>query len=268
MADAAVEARDRNSRGAFGGFDAYRIPYDLDPMGGGGCEGRDLWPDSYGEEVLLLVSDAGSAYICPEKLKADWRIFIGPGGRAWKLLKWPANSKDASYESEDAREQAAGILSCALRKRPEAVSTVKAMMDGSFFQGNPALPLMLRGIEIALSKGSWRDWNLAADDGMIKVECNSKKFVVDDVPIAARWNQSCDVDPEWNVAACDSDRSVFAFDEKDMKEVSEILATRLLRANASERAVIDLALMAFERGWANVQEIERFEEACKEALSR
>ncbi len=268
MPDAAAAAMDGRSRDNFGGFDVYRIPYDLDPLWDDGCEGTDVWPDSYGKQVLILLSDTGSAYICPERMDNKWRIFMGPGGRAWKLLGWPANEEDNAYESVDAGAQAAEILSCALRSSPEMGPTVRSMVDGSFFNSNPGLPIMLRGMEIALSRESWRKWRLVADSGRLELSCGSKKYVVDEVPIAASWEEYCDVDPEWNVVACERDNNVYRFLAEDMKEVTELLATKLLHANGAERVAVEIALMAFERGWANVQEIERFEAACREALSR
>ena len=68
-----------------GQIKSVRVPYDMDFMVDGGCHGTDLWADPFGDDLRLLAAGDGSAYICPGKPDAAWRLFIDRDGRESRL---------------------------------------------------------------------------------------------------------------------------------------------------------------------------------------
>jgi len=96
-----------------------KIPYDIDVLWDGGCEGADLWGDGYGEHVNLLISDSGSAYVCPEGRFKDWRIYVDRTGRPWRIPLVPGMKKGSESEPKDASQKCSDIIACGLKHSPQ-----------------------------------------------------------------------------------------------------------------------------------------------------
>lgn len=95
----------------------HHVPYDLDYFWDGGCNESDIIDDMFGDTVHLFTSDSGSAYVCPEKIEEDWRLYVDAYGRAFRLT---ARAGDAQQTTpyKDMRSTYDAIRECGMTVYP------------------------------------------------------------------------------------------------------------------------------------------------------
>ena len=251
----------------------YSIPYDVDFLWNEGCGGSDLWGDDAGTSVNLLVSDTGSAYVCPKGSEGFWRIYVDRWSQAWELGRWPRPSSN-DYEVSDATEEFADILECAEGSDPTAAEAVKSFKICSVYYPNQAIHAMQLGLEVALpdsfSIHGANDWKLTFVEGGIILRnwTNSQSFSVDNVPIVSNlYDDSTDHEDSSGWADNHNHNHVDidimeATDAKTLIPIISALISGAENAVGLERAALELAARAFDRACTTRFEIEAFEEAC------
>jgi hypothetical protein len=251
----------------------YSIPYDVDFLWSEGCGGSDWWDDDAGTSVNLLVSDTGSAYVCPSGSEAFWRIYVDRWGQPWELGRWPRPSSD-DYEASDASDEFADILECAETSDTAAVEAAQSFKICSVYYPNQAIHAMQLGLEVALPESfsihGANDWKLTFVEGgiVLRNRTNSDFFSVDSVPIVSNiYEEPTDHDDASEWADDHNHGDIDLMETTDRASLIHIISA--LRSGAEdaiglERAAMELAANAFDRACRTRIEIEAFEEACYE----
>jgi hypothetical protein len=246
----------------------YSIPYDVDFLWNEGCGGSDWWDDDAGTSVNLLVSDTGSAYVCPSGSEGFWRIYVDRWGQPWELGRWPRpSSKD--YEVSDASDEFADILKCAGESGPVTAEAMQKFKICSLYHQNQAIHAMQLGLEVALPKSfsmlGADDWALTfVEDGIIMDnDTNSKYFFVDNVPIVSNLYEAPEVNDDWADDHNHVDIDIMeATDAETLVQIVSAFLSGAENAAGLERAAMELAAKAFDRACSTRFEIEAFEKAC------
>jgi len=249
----------------------YTIPYDVDFLWNEGCGGDDLWDDDAGTSVKMIVSDTGSAYVCPEKSDGFWRIYVDRWGQAWELGRWP-RPKSPDYEVSDASVEFAEIMECAERSDPAAAEAVRKFSICSIYHPNRAIHAMQIGLVVALPESfsvlGTDDWAFTfSEEGIIfENDTNSKYFVVDNVPIVSNIHEEPPLSDVWSDWADDHNHVdidiMEATDTETMMQIASAFLSGAENAAGLEMASMELAARAFDRACRTRLEIEVFEEAC------
>lgn len=278
----------------------YSIPYDLDDMlWDEGCGGTDLWEDECGETLALLVSDTGSAYVCPENMPTwarwgfynhKWSLYMEPSGKAWRMEQKlvPAGSKAVrKYEHSDASEEFEDILAC-YENHGVSDSTFEDIRDRfTYNQDNepgPLFPSTLSGAEVYLSAKNFGAENclLSLKDDLIKIAIEDPVYLyyfipaMNSGPLAGEIAQVCyNYSPDMlndsigeaiEIAeACGSWPHMFEpVDQDKLQEIISGLRAEIedTRESDSKRDILDIAIRNFERAYRTAAEIEVFENEC------
>jgi len=281
----------------------YSIPYDLDEMfWDDGCGGTDLVGDRLGENVTLLVSDTGSAYVCPEKwsdLRALWSIYMDPQGRSWRIEDYWEHSITAPmgdshlyarYEYSDAFDEFGDILTCH-ESHGQWDTAIEALEErftyGADIAAEPPYPSTLEGASVLLSHESFgrSGYSLSMRDGIVKIARSyssldrafeDMSYVLDSGPLAALSSEVCSdhfgqmtrysVTTAMGIAeACGEWPHLMRAVKLD--DLEWIVAG--LRAEIENTAVgdpkgtvLDVALEGFERAYQTAAEISVFRQTC------
>lgn len=251
----------------------FKIPYDIDILWDGGCEAGDLWDDRYGDEVMLLVSDSGSAYVCPEGSRNDWRIYVTPQGEAWRLPMTTDGRTQSEKPPWDASAKLGDILACGLGTAPD----LEAVLQGLFDQSRPAPPMHLASVfsghEVEASYG-WTISFQGADILLNKDSSSNTAIYMRGIPFITFSRDVLDCGPapsEWLIMeeTCNEVRESYIPQEDDIRELfDEITEEPLDHSTPYERAAIGAARVVLEAGLATIAQIREFEAACKETREK
>lgn len=239
----------------------YRIPFDIDQLTNGGCGGRDILPDSYGEKVTLLISDTGSAYICPEDTGGRLRSYIDRSGserwieafpgsidrKGWRLERWPS-----FYD----------IFLCARKSGIKIERSVSVAPAGEHRGAGevPRLPTMYRGLSFYAD-----NWHFSFDDDFVRAESSIGDYFFTEYRVdkdGIVWKEKGDIatDSEGDYQTkrtTMAESNEFNLAIKNMERgISCIIKTEEEAANAALRVFKSAALM--------LEEIEMFEKRCRE----
>jgi hypothetical protein len=246
----------------------YTIPYDVDFLWNDGCDGSDWWEDDAGDSVEMIVSDTGSAYICPKKSDAFWRIYVDRWGQAWELERWPRPKSDI-YEVSDASQELAEILECAGVRVDEAAQKFKIC---SIHDSNQSVHNMQLGLEVALPETfsiyGANDWKVTFVEGGIIFRnwTNEESFTVDSVPIVSNPYEEPELDDEWADWADNHNHvDIDLMEATDAERLAPFISALLATAEDTvglEHGVMEMAAMVIDRACRTKYEIEAFEKAC------
>lgn len=247
----------------------YRIPYDIDVFWDGGCESGDLWDDRYGDEVKLLVSDSGSAYICPEGDHNSWRIYVTPQGDAWRLPMTTNGRTGSEDPPRDASAKFGDILACGLDTAPD----LEVVLQGLFDQNRPTPPIHLASAFSGYEVEALNGWTISFQgaDILLSIDSSSNTAIyMRGIPFITYSRDVIDCGPapsEWFIMeeTCNEVRESYIPQEDDVRELFDEI-TEGLPDNATpyERAAIGAARVVLEAGLATTAQIREFEAACEE----
>lgn len=238
-----------------------KIPYDIDPWFGWGCGDGDLWPDDYGEGVRLMISDAGSAYICPDNPDGDWRIYVGPGGA--KMITG-MYEEDSDVVSEDASSELVKVVGCAFESGMGDADAVQRLLSIT----GAADPIRLgawwpalNGTRIDFSAALGSFLNIWSDDSLIVGDYRDH-VRIDNLGIATTTVRDCSGFSEYGVVCEESDAFLGA-DSGTVESMRKFIRERQGEPWSFKRMGMLLALSAMERAAKVEDEIETFEKACR-----
>jgi len=246
----------------------FRIPYDVDILWDGGCGSDDWWGDGYGERVNLLISDSGSAYLCPEGDREDWRIYVTPQGSAWRLPMVPdgyGSSEDPPWEADS---KYGDILACGISTVPGLEEALLELYGESRAAPARGLAVAFSGTEIDLRNG----WSLAFDGAEMSLSTNRGRQTSINVSGAslithARTTEECRAVPsEWflyDIRCEDVRRTEVPDVNRARSKFERILDASLQTATPYARMVIIAARALFEAGARATAEIWEFEATCR-----
>lgn len=247
-----------------------RIPYDIDTLWDGGCESDDWWDDGYGDEVNLLLSDSGSAYVCPEGNRDGWRIYVTPQGNAWRLPMTTGSRKQSEEPPWEASTKFGDILACGLGTTPDLETALQELYD----QSRPTPPTHLAsafsGYEIEASNG----WTVSFQGPDLLLSNDSRsntEIYMRGIPFITFSRDVLDCGPapsEWFIMEekCSEERESYIPQEDHIRDLfDEIVEGPLDDATPYMRMAIGAARVILEAGLATIAQIREFEAVCAEA---
>ncbi len=240
---------------------SIRIPYDIDPWFGWGCGDSDLWADDYGDGVRLMISDAGSAYLCPDNFAGDWRIYVGPGG-ARKITGLHVDGDNVA--SVGAMAELLKIVDCAFESGQGDADAVRQLV--SIPQAEDPIQFgawwpTLNGVSVDFSMEMGAFLKIWSDESF-RIGDYTKYVDIDDMGIATTITRDCsdfsDLGP-----ICEESDAFLGADKGTVESMREFIGERQGDPWSLKKMGMLLALSALERSAKVEDEIETFEKACR-----
>lgn len=237
-----------------------RIAYDVDHIWDDGCRGSDFLPDSFGDESLLLISESGSAYVCPEGMAGEWRVYVDSCGRQARLASQPGEQRpDVGHFG--GWPSFIDVVACGLAANPQIAESIALV---GLCEGNnepKPIPAMFEGLLIETG-----GYKIEFEKDRVSLKNYDTTYWIDGsgLPQKLVEEENCGPSGDYYEEQCVPTEKRYIPTEVGLRDLIDYLIREKKFKNRYESYVIDVLAGLLENGVQRLAEINDFESRCEE----